>query len=89
MSREGQGSWCPACPTTPGPACSPCRPFALNDLDDYEKHFTVMNYDPEVVLKQVGAWRGLGSGFTQTPTPSCQSVRWAGSVGRSCVLAPV
>ncbi|XP_066214709.1 tubulin--tyrosine ligase-like protein 12 isoform X2 [Saccopteryx leptura] len=29
------------------------RPFALNDLDDYEKHFTVMNYDPEVVLKQV------------------------------------
>lgn len=40
---------------------SPClsvllslRPFALNDLDDYEKHFTVMNYDPDVVLKQVG-----------------------------------
>ena len=33
--------------------CSFCRPFALNDLDDYEKHFTVMNYDPEVVLKQV------------------------------------
>lgn len=39
---------------------SPClsvllslRPFALNDLDDYEKHFTVMNYDPDVVLKQV------------------------------------
>uniref|UniRef100_A0A9W3GCW1 Tubulin--tyrosine ligase-like protein 12 n=1 Tax=Camelus bactrianus TaxID=9837 RepID=A0A9W3GCW1_CAMBA len=29
------------------------RPFALNDLDDYEKHFTVMNYDPEVVLKQL------------------------------------
>ncbi|KAI4545808.1 tubulin--tyrosine ligase-like protein 12 [Ovis aries] len=29
------------------------RPFALNDLDDYEKHFTVMNYDPEAVLKQV------------------------------------
>ncbi|XP_006866969.1 PREDICTED: tubulin--tyrosine ligase-like protein 12 [Chrysochloris asiatica] len=29
------------------------RPFALNDLDDYEKHFTVMNYDPEVALKQV------------------------------------
>lgn len=43
--------------------CSFCRPFALNDLDDYEKHFTVMNYDPEVVLKQVspgGAW-GAGS----------------------------
>ena len=36
---------------------SSCRPFALNDLDDYEKHFTVMNYDPELVLKQVG--RGL------------------------------
>lgn len=31
------------------------RPFALNDLDDYEKHFTVMNYDPDVVLKQVGS----------------------------------
>ncbi|XP_003419849.2 tubulin--tyrosine ligase-like protein 12 [Loxodonta africana] len=29
------------------------RPFALNDLDDYEKHFTVMNYNPDVVLKQV------------------------------------
>ncbi|XP_051016067.1 tubulin--tyrosine ligase-like protein 12 [Acomys russatus] len=29
------------------------RPFALNDLDDYEKHFTVMNYDLDVVLKQV------------------------------------
>ncbi|KAB0392964.1 hypothetical protein E2I00_002904, partial [Balaenoptera physalus] len=28
-------------------------PFALNDLDDYEKHFTVMNYDPELVLKQM------------------------------------
>lgn len=35
-------------------ACWSCRPFALTDLDDYEKHFTVMNYDPEVVLKQVG-----------------------------------
>lgn len=33
---------------------SSLRPFALNDLDDYEKHFTVMNYDPDVVLKQVG-----------------------------------
>lgn len=41
--------------------CSSCRPFALDDLDDYEKHFTVMNYNPGVVLKQVGAWRGLGS----------------------------
>ncbi|XP_006890108.1 PREDICTED: tubulin--tyrosine ligase-like protein 12 [Elephantulus edwardii] len=29
------------------------RPFSLSDLDDYEKHFTVMNYDPDVVLKQV------------------------------------
>ncbi|XP_036617053.1 tubulin--tyrosine ligase-like protein 12 [Trichosurus vulpecula] len=29
------------------------RAFALNDLDDYEKHFTVMNYDPDVPLKQV------------------------------------
>ncbi|KAM8979994.1 tubulin--tyrosine ligase-like protein 12 [Sarcophilus harrisii] len=29
------------------------RAFALDDLDDYEKHFTVMNYDPNVPLKQV------------------------------------
>ncbi|XP_069484227.1 tubulin--tyrosine ligase-like protein 12 [Ambystoma mexicanum] len=29
------------------------RPFALNDLDDYEKHFTVMNYAQNVELKQV------------------------------------
>lgn len=35
-----------------------CRPFALNDLDDYEKHFTVMNYDPGVALKQVRAGGG-------------------------------
>lgn len=47
-----------------------CRPFALNDLDDYEKHFTVMNYDLEVVLKQVRAWRGLGSRSTQTSPPA-------------------
>ena len=37
----------------PVSARSSRRPFALDDLDDYEKHFTVMNYDPEVVLKQV------------------------------------
>ncbi|KAM8974501.1 tubulin--tyrosine ligase-like protein 12 [Pelodytes ibericus] len=29
------------------------RAFALNELDDYEKHFTVMNYAPDVALKQV------------------------------------
>ncbi|XP_075458908.1 tubulin--tyrosine ligase-like protein 12 isoform X2 [Ascaphus truei] len=29
------------------------RPFALDELDDYEKHFTVMNYDPNVQMKQV------------------------------------
>ncbi|XP_053318735.1 tubulin--tyrosine ligase-like protein 12 [Spea bombifrons] len=29
------------------------RPFALNELDDYEKHFTVMNYAPNVELKQI------------------------------------
>ncbi|KAM4677075.1 tubulin--tyrosine ligase-like protein 12 [Discoglossus pictus] len=29
------------------------RPFALSDLDDYEKHFTVMNYAPNVQLKQI------------------------------------
>lgn len=45
---------------------SSCRPFALDDLDDYEKHFTVMNYDPEVVLKQVGS---LGGRYRPRPTP--------------------
>lgn len=41
------------------------RPFALDDLDDYEKHFTVMNYDPDVVLKQVGPGgaQEQGSGY--------------------------
>ncbi|XP_066490184.1 tubulin--tyrosine ligase-like protein 12 [Tiliqua scincoides] len=29
------------------------RPFSLDDLDDYEKHFTVMNYAPGVSLKQI------------------------------------
>ncbi|XP_072256407.1 tubulin--tyrosine ligase-like protein 12 [Pyxicephalus adspersus] len=29
------------------------RPFSLGDLDDYEKHFTVMNYAPSVQLKQI------------------------------------
>uniref|UniRef100_A0A803K6H5 Tubulin tyrosine ligase-like 12 n=1 Tax=Xenopus tropicalis TaxID=8364 RepID=A0A803K6H5_XENTR len=29
------------------------RPFALDELDNYEKHFTVMNYTPGVELKQV------------------------------------
>ncbi|KAG8142776.1 putative Tubulin--tyrosine ligase-like protein [Naja naja] len=29
------------------------RPFSLDDLDDYEKHFTVMNYAPEISLKQI------------------------------------
>ncbi|XP_032804901.2 tubulin--tyrosine ligase-like protein 12 isoform X1 [Petromyzon marinus] len=29
------------------------KPFSLERLDDYEKHFTVMNYAPGVVLKQV------------------------------------
>ncbi|KAM9313185.1 tubulin--tyrosine ligase-like protein 12 [Gastrophryne carolinensis] len=29
------------------------RPFTLDDLDDYEKHFTVMNYAPNVQLKQI------------------------------------
>ncbi|NXT09798.1 TTL12 protein, partial [Prunella fulvescens] len=29
------------------------RAFSLDDLDDYEKHFTVMNYAPGVTLKQV------------------------------------
>ncbi|OCT88065.1 tubulin--tyrosine ligase-like protein 12 isoform X1 [Xenopus laevis] len=29
------------------------RPFALDELDNYEKHFTVMNYTPGVELKQI------------------------------------
>ncbi|XP_015278464.1 PREDICTED: tubulin--tyrosine ligase-like protein 12 [Gekko japonicus] len=29
------------------------RPFSLDDLDDYEKHFTVMNYAPGLPLKQI------------------------------------
>ncbi|XP_066446461.1 tubulin--tyrosine ligase-like protein 12 [Eleutherodactylus coqui] len=29
------------------------RPFTLEDLDDYEKHFTVMNYASSVQLKQI------------------------------------
>ncbi|XP_030069735.1 tubulin--tyrosine ligase-like protein 12 [Microcaecilia unicolor] len=29
------------------------RPFALDKLDDYEKHFTVMNYAQNVELKQI------------------------------------
>ncbi|XP_018408938.1 PREDICTED: tubulin--tyrosine ligase-like protein 12 [Nanorana parkeri] len=29
------------------------RPFTLDDLGDYEKHFTVMNYTPSVQLKQI------------------------------------
>ncbi|XP_053112679.1 tubulin--tyrosine ligase-like protein 12 [Hemicordylus capensis] len=29
------------------------RLFSLDDLDDYEKHFTVMNYAPGVSLKQI------------------------------------
>lgn len=64
--------------------CLSCRPFALNDLDDYEKHFTVMNYDPEVVLKQVspgGAW-GAGSlwRLMQMGPHACQRVFRAGCV---------
>uniref|UniRef100_A0A8C4X0P8 Tubulin tyrosine ligase-like family, member 12 n=1 Tax=Eptatretus burgeri TaxID=7764 RepID=A0A8C4X0P8_EPTBU len=29
------------------------RPFSLDDLDDFEKHFTVMNYTDGVQLKQI------------------------------------
>lgn len=55
LSTPTSQTW-PCSGPTQGFVCPSCRPFALNDLDDYEKHFTVMNYDPEVVLKQVGAW---------------------------------
>ncbi len=30
-----------------------CRAFSLDDFYDYEKHFTVMNYQEEAKLKQV------------------------------------
>lgn len=30
------------------------RPFSLDNFYDYEKHFTVMNYQKGVDLKQVG-----------------------------------
>lgn len=29
------------------------RPYSLENLEDYEKHFTVMNYKQNVNLKQV------------------------------------
>lgn len=29
------------------------RPFSLDQFDDYQKHFTVMNYAEGVELKQV------------------------------------
>lgn len=54
---------------TRGSVCLSCRPFSLNDLDDYEKHFTVMNYDPEVVLKQVGGLEGPGEQVHTDPDP--------------------
>lgn len=65
---------------------SSCRPFALDDLDDYEKHFTVMNYDPEVVLKQVGS---LGGSYRRRPHTH-RLVFWAGCVDPrgSCLLVP-
>ena len=31
----------------------PYRPFSLDHFDDYQKHFTVMNYAKGVKLKQV------------------------------------
>ena len=91
VSREGpRGARHPAREPTQGSACSSCRPFALSDLDDYERHFTVMNYDPEAVLKQVRAWRGLGSGFTWARSSSHQPVYWAGCADsqRGCPPAP-
>lgn len=78
---------------TRGSVCSACRPFSLSDLDDYEKHFTVMNYDPEVVLKQVGGLEGPGRTWgagSRRPRPHTRKlVFWAGSVDRQRPLAPV
>lgn len=59
---------------TQGSVCLSCRPFSLNDLDDYEKHFTVMNYDPEVVLKQVGARQTCRPGPPPSSLSSGQAV---------------
>lgn len=61
-----------------------CRPFALDDLDDYEKHFTVMNYDPEVVLKQVRTRQGLGSRFVWRQVQTWSSHLSACLLGRQC-----
>jgi len=36
------------------------RPFSLDHFDDYQKHYTVMNYAEDVQLKQV---QKLSSGF--------------------------
>ena len=37
-------------------AClSALRPYSSDDLHDYEKHFTVMNYRTDSKLKQVGS----------------------------------
>lgn len=63
---------------------SSCRPFALDDLDDYEKHFTVMNYDPEVVLKQVGSL-----GCRPDPDPTLLGLSSGQTVQTSCLLVPV
>ena len=30
------------------------KPFALDEFDEYEKHFTVMNYSETTELKQIG-----------------------------------
>lgn len=98
--RGPWGNRCPhgGAPSTPAPqtrphlgltrgsVCSACRPFSLSDLDDYEKHFTVMNYDPEVVLKQVGGLEGPGGAWgagSRRPRPHTRKlVFWAGSVDR-------
>lgn len=53
-----------------------------------------MNYDPEVVLKQVGAWRGLKSGsmwrLAQTGPYARQLLLRAGLTdgARSCLWYP-
>ncbi|KAI1238870.1 hypothetical protein IHE44_0011961 [Lamprotornis superbus] len=39
------------------------RAFSLDDLDDYEKHFTVMNYAPGVTLKQASIFKAFAELF--------------------------
>ncbi|KAK2120953.1 Tubulin--tyrosine ligase-like protein 12 [Saguinus oedipus] len=69
------------------------RAFALSDLDDYEKHFTVMNYNPDVVLKQVGPEEAVGQIHVEAsadpdPAPPTVPPGRTGPLGLSWELPP-